>query len=101
MAKKLKVLVVCGFGIGSSLLLKMNIDKVLKENGIPADVETCDMGSAAATPCDIVFTSAELGDKLRAKLQVPVVVIDNFTKLDQIRERGLDAIAKLSGREKP
>ncbi len=99
MAKKLKVLAVCGFGIGSSLLLKMNIEKILKENGIAADVSTCDMGSVAATPCDIVFTSAELGDKLKAKLQVPVVIVDNFTKLDQIRERGLGEIGKLTGRE--
>ena len=99
MAKKLKVLAVCGFGIGSSLLLKMNIEKILKENGVAADVDTCDMGSATATPCDIVFTSAELGDKLKAKLHVPVVVIDNFTKLDQIRERGLGEIGKLTAQE--
>lgn len=93
--KKLKVVAVCGFGIGSSLMLKMNIDKVLRENGIAADVTTCDVGSATATPCDIVFTSAELGEKLKSRLQVPVVVISNFVKPDEIRGHGLEEIRKL------
>jgi len=34
--KKLKVLAVCGFGVGSSMLLKMNVDDVLQAQGIKA-----------------------------------------------------------------
>ena len=95
MAKKLKILVVCGFGVGTSLMLKMNIEKVLKPEGIAADVVTGDIGSAPSTPCDIVFTSTELGDKLKSKMSVPVVVVKNFVKPDEIQNQGLEEIKKL------
>ena len=41
-----KVLVVCSNGLGSSLMLKSNIQKVCEEKGIDATVEHCDLGSA-------------------------------------------------------
>jgi ascorbate PTS system EIIB component len=41
MSKKVKVLAVCGFGVGTSLILKMNIADVLKKNDIAAEVSKC------------------------------------------------------------
>ena len=32
--KDLNIMTVCGFGIGSSLILKMTVDSVLEKNGI-------------------------------------------------------------------
>ena len=34
----MKVLTVCGLGQGSSLILRMNVESVLKEMGVEADV---------------------------------------------------------------
>jgi len=39
MANKLKVVAACGVGMGSSLILKMNVEDVLKELNVPATVE--------------------------------------------------------------
>ena len=47
--KKLKILAVCGFGVGSSMILKMKVEEVLKENQVNADVFTTDVGSATST----------------------------------------------------
>mgnify|MGYP000155149085 CR=1 FL=1 len=33
----MKILAVCGFGVGSSMVLKMTIDKVIKELGAEGD----------------------------------------------------------------
>lgn len=95
MAKKIKVLAVCGFGVGTSLLLKMNIDDVFKKNGIDADVTNADITTAASCPADIIFTSNELYNQLEGKVEIPLIKIDNFMNLDEIEEKGVPAIKKL------
>lgn len=42
-----KILAICGFGVGTSLILRMNIEKVLKENNLEAEVEHIDVTTAA------------------------------------------------------
>jgi len=46
----MKILAVCGFGVGSSMVLKMTIDKVIKELGLKATAENTDLSTAKATP---------------------------------------------------
>ena len=53
----MKILAVCGFGVGSSMVLKMTIDKVIKELGLKATAENTDLSTAKATPADVYFTS--------------------------------------------
>lgn len=43
--KDLNIMTVCGFGIGSSLILKMTVDSVLEKNGIHANTEPHDVTS--------------------------------------------------------
>ncbi|MBR7404508.1 PTS sugar transporter subunit IIB, partial [Klebsiella pneumoniae] len=56
----MKILTVCGLGMGSSLILKMNVEAVLKQHGIQASVEHMDVSSAASANADVVITNAEL-----------------------------------------
>lgn len=93
--KKIKVLAVCGFGVGSSMILKMKIEEVLKENNINATVLTADVGSASSTPADIIFTSKELEKGIKEKVNVPVIGIKNFINKKEIEESGLEAIRSL------
>lgn len=95
MAKKLNVLTVCGFGVGTSLILKMNIESVLKSNNIDAEVSNTDITTAPSYSADIIFTSNELYEQLKSVVNVPVVKIDNFMDLKEISERGLAAISSL------
>ena len=92
---KLKVLAVCGFGVGSSMILKMKIEEVLKANNIQAEVFTTDVGSATSTPSDIIFTSKELEKGIVEKVKVPVVGIKNFIDKKEIEEKGLELIKGL------
>ena len=90
--KKLKIIAVCGFGLGSSMLLKMKIDEVLKKHGISASTETNDVGSAASANCDFIFTSYELGEKLKDSAKAPVIMIKSFLDTAEIEAAGLPAI---------
>ena len=93
---KLKIIAVCGFGVGSSMLLKMKVDEMLKKNGIDANVETADIGSASSISCNIIFTSNELAGKLKANVSVPVIAISNFLDVNEIEEKGLPVVKELS-----
>lgn len=93
--KKLKILAVCGFGVGSSMILKMKIEEVLKENQIKANVFTTDVGSATSTPADIIFTSKELEKGIKEKVDIPVIAIKNFINKKEIEEKGLDVVKGL------
>ncbi|MFJ6077118.1 PTS sugar transporter subunit IIB [Pseudarthrobacter sp. NPDC092419] len=84
----MKIVAVCGMGIGTSVLLKMNAEKVLQDLGIDADIEAADIGVArgAAQTADVVLTSQELAPEI-GDVPAEVIVIDNFFDLDEIHKK--------------
>lgn len=81
----MKILTVCGLGMGSSLILKMNVESVLKQHGIQAAVEHMDVSSAASANADLVITNAELVDNLR-HMPCPLVVVNNYIDSKEIAQ---------------
>ena len=85
-----KILTVCGMGIGTSLILKMNTEKVLrsleKDEGVT--VEASDIGTArgAARSADYVLISQDLADQL-GEVPAKVIVIDNFLSIPEITSK--------------
>jgi len=56
--KGLKILIVCTFGAGSSQLLKMNVDNVLRDLGVEnISMNVCDSGSYRGEKCDGIITT--------------------------------------------
>lgn len=84
----MKIVAVCGMGIGTSVLLKMNAEKVLQDLGVDADIEAADIGVArgAAQTAEIVLTSDELASEI-GDVPAKVIVIDNFFDLDEIHKK--------------
>jgi len=84
--KELKILTVCGFGVGTSLLLKMNVQEVLKKLDIEADIEHVDLTLADSSDADLIFTSKELSGQL-SNIDREIIVIDNFMDLNEISDK--------------
>ena len=84
----MKIVAVCGMGIGTSVLLKMNAEEVLQDLGIDADIEAADIGVArgAAQTADVVLTSEELAPEI-GDVPAEVIVIENFFDLDEIHKK--------------
>jgi ascorbate PTS system EIIB component len=80
----MKVLCVCGLGQGTSLILRMNVETVLNEMGITADVENIDLSSASSMPADYIVTNGELAKSLGDR-GVPIIRVENYFDLDEIR----------------
>lgn len=88
-------MLVCGFGLGSSLVLKMTLDKVLKNHGITAETFCSDEATARGQFFDMVFTSEEMS-RLFNGVPKPVIIIKNFLNPAEIEEKGLAIIKELS-----
>lgn len=91
--KKLRIMTVCGFGLGSSMILKITLDGILKENNIQAETFCADSTTAVGESFDVVFTSRDMS-QLFKNVNTPVVVIDNFLSKDEIRAKGLEVVQK-------
>ncbi|MCZ7833732.1 PTS sugar transporter subunit IIB [Atlantibacter hermannii] len=81
----MKILTVCGLGMGSSLILRMNVETVLKKHGVEANVEHMDVSAAASANADLVITNAELVGNLQ-HLSCPVVVVNNYIDTNEITQ---------------
>jgi ascorbate PTS system EIIB component len=86
--ERVKILAVCGMGLGSGLLLRMQAEKALAQLGVEADVEVADIGSARALArtADIVLTSEELSQQL-GEVRARIVTITNFVNLDEMVQK--------------
>jgi PTS system ascorbate-specific IIB component len=86
--ERVKILAVCGMGLGSGLLLRMQAEKALVQLGVEADVEVADIGSARAMAqtADIVLTSEELSRQL-GEVKARIVTITNFVNLDEMVQK--------------
>ncbi|WP_213814407.1 PTS sugar transporter subunit IIB [Glaciihabitans sp. dw_435] len=75
----MKIVAICGAGIGSSGILKVNAERVLARLGIEADVTAADIASiqTAASDAQVILTSAEFVDAI-GKTWADVIVINNY-----------------------
>jgi PTS system ascorbate-specific IIB component len=82
---RMRILAVCGMGLGSGLLLRMQAEKALRQLGIDADLEVADIGSAraAAQTADLIITSNELAEQL-GQVKPRIVTISNFVDLNEM-----------------
>jgi len=81
----MKILAVCGFGCGSSMILKMSIDKAVSELGVSCETDISDVSTAKGTPCDAIFTSAELKDALSSGGTVPVYAVKKYLDVKEVK----------------
>ncbi|MGO4784859.1 PTS sugar transporter subunit IIB [Cryobacterium sp. W22_MBD10_FK3] len=81
----MKIVALCGVGIGTSAILKVNAERALERLDIEADVTAADIASVklAAADAQVILTSSELVPSI-GKTNADVIVIDNFFDLDEL-----------------
>ncbi|WP_169079609.1 PTS sugar transporter subunit IIB [Microcella alkalica] len=84
----MKIVAICGAGIGSSGILKVNAERVLQRLGLSATVVAADIGSVARVAADaqVILTSAEFVDAIGAT-RADVVVIENHFDTDELSRK--------------
>lgn len=82
----MKILAVCGMGFGSSMVLRMTIEAVLKEAQIKAQVAVSDIGTAKSEKADVIVTSTEFASLLKG-LGTPIVTVKNYVDRKEMKEK--------------
>ncbi|MEQ4530465.1 MAG: PTS sugar transporter subunit IIB [Mixta sp.] len=79
----MKIMAICGSGLGSSFMVEMNIKKVLKKLDIEAEVEHADLSSATPGAADLFVMAKDIA----ASASVPpgqLVVISNIIDINEL-----------------
>lgn len=81
----MKIVVMCGVGVGTSAILKVNAERALERLDIDAEVTATDVAGvrAAAADAQVILTSSELVDAI-GKTNADVIVIVNYFDLDEL-----------------
>lgn len=87
----MKIICVCGLGQGTSLILRMNVENVLKEMGVQADVDHMDVSSASGTQADYIVTNNELAQSLQGH-SAKLILVNNYFDLNEIKESLQEAL---------
>lgn len=92
----MKIVTVCGMGFGTSMILKLSIDKILKEEGIAATVDPVDLGSFKTMEADIIVAPLDM-EKNVTGTAADVVLIRNLIDVNEIREKLLPVLRNRIG----
>lgn len=84
----MKIVAICGAGIGTSGILKVNAERVLHRLGIDATVVATDLDSLAAEADDaqVILTSPEFVDAIGAT-SADVIVVQNYFDTEELTEK--------------
>jgi ascorbate PTS system EIIB component len=84
----MKIVAICGAGIGSSAILKVNAERVLGRLGIEADVTAAHLATLATDAADaqVILTSPEFVDRI-GKTNADVVVVHNYFDTAELTQK--------------
>jgi PTS system ascorbate-specific IIB component len=84
-------------GFGTSMMLKLFIDDILKAEGLKAETIPWDLGTFKGQQADIVVAPTDMEMHLRST-KAKVVLIRNLVDKKEIREKVLAAINEIQGK---
>ena len=84
----MKIVAICGAGIGTSGILKVNAERVLQRLGLEAEVTAADLASLASVASDaqVILTSPEFVDAI-GPTNADVIVVENYFDTDELSRK--------------
>jgi len=87
----MKLVTLCGMGFGTSLMLKMAADDILRANGIKAEIQAWDLGSFKGQAADIVIAPVDMERHLK-DYPGRVVLVKNLTDRKEMEAKLLPVV---------
>ncbi|TKI03828.1 PTS sugar transporter subunit IIB [Martelella alba] len=82
----MKIMAICGSGLGSSLMMEMNIKKVLKKMSIEAEVEHSDLSSAIPGAADVFVMAKDIAYSARVP-EKQLVILSNIVDINELESK--------------
>lgn len=82
----MKIMAVCGHGIGSSFMMEMNIKKALKKLGVEAEVGHTDLASVTVNDADVFIMGRDIAESSSLPAD-RVIVMKNIVSVAEFEEK--------------
>jgi PTS system ascorbate-specific IIB component len=92
-SKVIKIATVCGMGFGTSLLLKMNIDSLLK-GVVEAEVYASDLATVKSMQADLIVATRDMENHLSG-VKTKIIYLDSITDPEELKSKIEAAIEEL------
>lgn len=90
----MRIATLCGMGFGTSMMLKLFIDDILKAEGLKAEVVPWDLGTFKGQQADLIVAPKDMESHLRSA-NAKVVLINNLVDKAEIKSKVLAALTDL------
>ncbi|WP_025755323.1 PTS sugar transporter subunit IIB [Mycoplasmopsis cricetuli] len=90
----LKIVAACGNGMGTSMIIKLKVQKICKELNIDASVEALSMGQSKGmtNSVDIIISSKHLSSEFNHQQKAKIVGVTNLMDENEIRNALKEAL---------
>ena len=92
----IRIATLCGMGFGSSMMLKLFIEEILKDLGMKAEVVPWDLGTFKGQQADIVVAPTDMEMHLRST-SAKVVLIKNLVDKKELRDKLVPVLEEQGG----
>ncbi|HGO5857289.1 MULTISPECIES: PTS sugar transporter subunit IIB [Mannheimia] len=82
----MKIMAVCGSGLGSSFMMEMNIKKVLTKLGVEAEVSHTDLSSVVVDDADLFVMAKDIATSSNVP-EEKLIVVKNIVGLAEFEEK--------------
>ncbi|WP_422445673.1 PTS sugar transporter subunit IIB [Thermoanaerobacterium sp. DL9XJH110] len=90
----MKIVTICGMGLGTSLMLKMYIEQVLRKRGQKAEISNIDLGSIKSANADLIIAPKEMMSQIK-DVTVDKIFINNLINKKELEEKLEDYLNNL------
>ncbi|WP_438350332.1 PTS sugar transporter subunit IIB [Paenibacillus sp. FA6] len=87
-----KIIVVCNSGLGTSMMIRLNVEALLKEFGVKAWVEHTDVTSMDAHDADLIIGSSYIMDSLDSITGIEMIGLEDVIDRKYLRTRLTESI---------
>lgn len=92
--KPVKITTVCGAGVGSSVMLRVNILDILRKYNVDGIVNTGDVATWRGYLADIVITQPVFEQTVEGT-KAKVIILHNFVSMKELEEKLVPALREL------
>ncbi len=82
----MKILAVCGSGLGTSFMLEMNIKKVLAEHNLVAEVNHSDLASVTKDSADLFVMGRDIAESSPIEKE-RIIILNSIISKKELEEK--------------
>lgn len=82
-----KIMVVCGNGLGTSLMMEMAVKEVVAKMSLDAEIDHEDLSSASSSKADIWVAATDIANQLKVQGKENIVSLANIFDKNSIEEQ--------------